>query len=293
MLGTEQAPMLLLAVSHQEQLWGQAPFPGKSWVMSLSATAPRWQGMVLHSCRHPGQCLLLPSALAEMLLSKQGHVCFISCLLCFQGNKIPQARTEVSHLNGTQATNQSCSALPVAQCSQPGCLPCCRGCQGSCSPCWRSSKSLGAETHPWGMVWAMGRLMQESWGSGCWQEYFGVALTSFYPPSWQSPPGFGTRVRGGRALTWQGPALALPWLLPMFLSRVPAPKKVEKSSSWSQAPLLPRGQQLPRTERRSKPCLEPCALIPTLLPHHGQGLETRLPVAYSICWEPWGWTQGA
>lgn len=85
----------------------------------------------------------------------------------FQGNKIPQARAEVSHLNGTQANNRSCSALFTAWRSQLG------GPGGPCSPprLRRGRRSA---------LWQAGQL-----GFGVLGEVLGSQQPpSLLPPSW-------------------------------------------------------------------------------------------------------------
>lgn len=89
----------------------------------------------------------LPSAFGKMLTSGAAFSSFPACS-CFQGNKIPQARAEVSHLNVTQANNQGCSALPVAQCSQPGRPRWCRGDVGAHAPC-RDAPIMGTPVNHW------------------------------------------------------------------------------------------------------------------------------------------------
>lgn len=56
------------------------------------------------------------------------------------------------------------------------------------------------------------------------------------------------------ALAWQGPAMALPWLLPALLPGIAAPGKVAKGRRWScsRAPLLPMGQGLPAADKGKK-----------------------------------------
>ena len=80
----------------------------------------RWLGTTLRSRSRTGNCLPLPSAFAKTLTSGAAFSSFPACSR-FQGNKIPQARAEVSRSDVTQANNQSCSALPAARRSQPGC----------------------------------------------------------------------------------------------------------------------------------------------------------------------------
>lgn len=152
-----------------------------------------------------GKRLLLPSAFGKTLTSGAAFS-FPACSR-FQGNKIPQARAEVSHLNVTQAENQSGSALPTAR--PPAVMP--GGCWGLCSPPGRThcgypstSPVMGIPVHDWehrAAMWAMGsaRLCPRRvcWGSSCWRVIFGVALTSLHRPNWQSPPVFSTEGRAG------------------------------------------------------------------------------------------------
>ena len=199
---------------------------------------------MLRSPSRTGKCLPLPSAFGKTLTSGAAFSSFPACS-CFQGNKIPQARAEVSHLNVTQANNQSCSALPTARRSQPSCLRRCKGDVGAHAP-RRDAPITGTPVNHWeqrpipgmrcGRWAALGSAPGRSVGvQGAGGRFWGssnLPLSSNLakPPCFRHQGLSGGSLVGGveRALPWQGPALALPLLLPVLLPGITAPGKVAK-----------------------------------------------------------------
>lgn len=127
------------AVSHATQRCRPGSPPREAPPMAPRAALRWWPGTMLWS--RTGKCLLLPSAFGKTLTSRAAFS-FPACSR-FQGNKIPQARAEVSHLNVTQAENQSGPALPMAW------LPAVTqgGCWSSCSPPGRTMTGTPVHHH--------------------------------------------------------------------------------------------------------------------------------------------------
>lgn len=255
---------------------------------------------MLCSPSRTGKCLPLPSAFGKTLTSGAVFSSFPACF-CFQGNKIPQARAEVSHLNVTQANNQSGSALPMARRSQPGRPWWCKGDVGARAAC--QDAPITAPQYMAG-----GRDPSPGCGVGNGQLSalpqpgqlgFRVLVGGFWgsadlPPSSKlaKPPPVLAPRQGEGGLS---PGRNQPWLCRGCCQRScpvsPLPARWQRAGAWSRsrAPLLPTGQGLPAAEKGSKTCPEPRTLTAAQAGFGGK----RLPVAYSICWGLWCWAGGA